>query len=90
MSSDASPPSGIRLEAEPPWAKVIATTLRLWLRRRVLRVPDHRKVSRLRLAVAGVVVVIVAAAAGTALVALGGARTGSQPRRRRQPRSRQA
>ena len=75
MSSDASPPSGVRLEADPPWPKVIATTLRLWLRRRVLRVPDQGEVSGLRLAVACLAVVIVAAAAGTALVALGGSRS---------------
>ena len=74
MSSDASPPSGIRLEAEPPWTKVIATTLRLWLRRRVLRVPDHGRVSGLRLAAAVAALVVVAAAAGVGVVALGGAR----------------
>ncbi len=74
MSSDASRPSEIRLPAEPPWRKVIATTLRLWLRRRVLRVPDHRKVSGLRLAAAGAAAVLVAAAAGTAVVTLGGTR----------------
>lgn len=75
MSSDASPPSEIRLEVEPSWTKVIATTLRLWLRRRVLRVPDHRRVSGLRLAAAGVALVVVAAVVAGAVVALGAART---------------
>jgi len=71
MSSDASPPSGIRLEVEPSWTKVIATTLRLWLRRRVLRVPDHRRVSGLRMAVAGLAVAVVAAVVAGGVVALG-------------------
>ncbi len=72
MSSDASPPSGIRLEADPPWSKVLATTLRLWLRRRVLRVPDHRRVSRGRLAAAWLAILLVGAVAGGAVVVLGG------------------
>ncbi|MGO8958767.1 MAG: hypothetical protein ACLQFR_15560 [Streptosporangiaceae bacterium] len=77
MSSDASPPSRIRLDTEPPWTKVIVTTLRLWLRRRVLHVPDHRKVSGLKLAIAGVAVVVVAAAIGGTIAVVDG--TSSNP-----------
>ncbi len=71
MSSDASPPSGIRLEADPPWSKVLATTLRLWLRRRVLRVPDHGRVSRGRLAAGWLAILLAGAVAGGAVLVLG-------------------
>ena len=51
--------------AEPSLAHVIATTLRLWLRRRVLRVADGASVGALRwTAVAAVIVVLMSAAAG--------------------------
>lgn len=71
MSSDASPP-GLRLEADPPWLKVIGTTLRLWVRRRVLRVPDRGKIRGARLAaLCGAVVIVVAAATGAAVVLSG-------------------
>ena len=78
MSSETSPPQ-YRLERpidlsrpgldNPPWREVIATTLRLWLRRHVLRVPDERAVSKPRLAslMAGIVLVVAAAAAAVAL-----------------------
>ena len=80
MSSDTSPPQ-YRLERpidlsrpaldNPPWREVIATTLRLWLRRHVLRVPDERAVSKPRLAslMAGIVLVVAAAEASYARLA---------------------
>ena len=54
---------------DPPWLTVIATTLRLWLRRRVLRVPDSAQVGMLHRAglAALAFVVLAGAAAGTAL-----------------------
>lgn len=74
MPSDTSRPSGYRLEdpdrtggaavtpPDPPWITVIGTTLRLWLRRRVLRVPDSGRIGTRRkgilaTAVAAVVVI---------------------------------
>jgi hypothetical protein len=62
------------IAAEPSWTKVIGTTLRLWVRRRVLRVPDTAKIGRVRAtgvaAVAAVIVVAVVAAIAAAVVAL--------------------
>ncbi len=49
----------------PPWPKVIATTARLWLQRRVLRVadgPDAGRLARGRALLAGLSVLVVAAA----------------------------
>lgn len=49
----------------PPWPKVIATTARLWLQRRVLRVadgPDAGRLARRRALLAGLSVLVVAAA----------------------------
>ena len=76
MSSDTSPPQ-YRLERpidlsrpaldNPPWREVIATTLRLWLRRHVLRVPDDRRVSKPRWAGLATAVVLVVIAAGAAV-----------------------
>jgi hypothetical protein len=51
---------------EPSLARVLGTTLRLWWRRRVLRVPDGAGIGMLRWT-GLVVVVLVLAAAGTAL-----------------------
>ncbi len=57
--------------ADPSWRKVIATTLHLWLRRRVLRVPDSRQIGKVRAAsLLAVVLVAVAAGAITAVTAL--------------------
>jgi hypothetical protein len=56
--------------ADPSWVKVIATTLRLWLRRRLLRVPDGSRISNLRrAALAAAVIVVLAAAGGAAVIA---------------------
>jgi len=51
---------------EPSLARVLGTTLRLWWRRRVLRVPDGAGIGMLRWAALAVAVLVVAAA-GTAL-----------------------
>jgi hypothetical protein len=58
--------------ADPSWVTVIGTTLRLWLRRRVLRVPDAREVSTARRAglVAGIVVIVAVIAAGAVALSL--------------------
>jgi hypothetical protein len=58
----------------PSWRSVIGTTLRLWVRRRVLRVPDTGRIGRGRAAgAAAVVVVVVAAVAVAVVLALTGA-----------------
>ena len=58
-------PGSYEVPPAPQWSKVIATTLRLWLRRRVLRVPDGPDGDRLvvRRALAGVLPVVIVAAA---------------------------
>jgi hypothetical protein len=52
---------------QPSWPEVIATTLRLWVQRRILRRPDEhagrRARSRRRAAVVGLVIVVLAAGA---------------------------
>jgi hypothetical protein len=67
-------PGSYQAQPAPSWSKVIATTLRLWLQRRVLRVPDGpdaRRLARRRALVAGLSVLVTAAAA-TAGVTLTG------------------
>lgn len=73
--------------AEPSWIKVIGTTVSLWVRRRLLHVPDTGKIGRARAsalaAVAVVVVVAVIAGAVAAVVAITGkpaANRATQPR----------
>jgi len=59
-------PGSYEAPPAPAWSKVIATTIRLWLQRRVLRVPDGpgaEHLVRRRALAAGLPVVIVAAAA---------------------------
>jgi hypothetical protein len=53
--------------AEPSLAKVFATTLHLWTRRRVLRTPDGARIPPSRLAAVAVAVAIVAAGLTTGL-----------------------
>jgi hypothetical protein len=53
--------------AQPSLAKVLATTLHLWTRRRVLRTPDGSRVPPSRLAAVAVAVAIVAAGLTTGL-----------------------
>ncbi|HEY2507295.1 MAG TPA: hypothetical protein VGI58_12310 [Streptosporangiaceae bacterium] len=63
MSGAAPPPS---------WLRVIRTTLRLWLRRRVLRVSDSGRLGGARVTgLAFIAVVIVAVAGGSAVAATG-------------------
>lgn len=54
---------------EPSLAKVAGTTLRLWWRRRVLRLPDDARVGAMRWSVLAVVVVVLAAAAAVTIAA---------------------
>ena len=65
------------LPAEPSWTKVIGTTLRLWVRRHLLHVPDTGKIGRARTAgvatAAAVIVVAVVAAITAAAIALSSA-----------------
>ncbi len=70
---------------EPSLARVIATTLRLWLRRRVLRVADDAPIGALRWTAATAVVLIVAGGVGGG-VAVAVARSRSAPPAVHQPR----
>jgi hypothetical protein len=74
-------PAGVRRTPAPPPSllHVFATTLRLWLRRRVLRLPDGAKLGALRWAVVAVVAVLAIAGAAGGAVAL---RTAAQPQPR--------
>jgi hypothetical protein len=68
--------------AAPSWIRVIGTTLRLWVRRRILRVPDTGRIGTGRLAgIAALVVVVVVAAAAGILVAVAGSPASPAPRR---------
>jgi hypothetical protein len=58
--------------AEPSWARVIGTTFRLWLRRKVLRIPDSGKIGRRRAAWLAAAVIVVVAAISAVAVALAG------------------
>jgi hypothetical protein len=65
--------AGSRELPDPPWIKVIGTTIRLWLRRRVLRVPDSgrigtRHLGRIAALLAAVLVVAGGAVAATLTV----------------------
>jgi hypothetical protein len=75
VSSDTTrqaPPTR-QAPAAPSWRKVIGTTLRLWVRRRVLHIPDSDRIGTGRLAaVAAVVTVVVVAAAVAVTVGLTG------------------
>jgi hypothetical protein len=65
-------PGSYEAPPAPPWSKVIATTIRLWLQRRVLRVPDGPGADRLvrrRALAAGLAVLIAAAAAAGVTIA---------------------
>ena len=57
--------------ATPSWLKVIGTTIRLWMRRRVLRLPDSGTISRARRAgLAAVLAIVVVVVAGGVVAAL--------------------
>jgi hypothetical protein len=63
--------AGSRELPDPPWINVIGTTLRLWLRRRVLRVPDSERIgTRHRGRIAAVVAAAVVVANGAVAVTL--------------------
>jgi hypothetical protein len=79
-SADAAPRR--ETAAAPSWIRVIGTTLRLWVRRRILRVPDTGRIGTGRLAiVAALVVVVVVAAAAAILVGVTGSPASPAPRR---------
>jgi hypothetical protein len=71
-----APPRKAPIVAEPSWIKVIGTTLRLFVRRRILHVPDTGKIGRARVtalaAVAAIVALAVVAAAVAAVIAITG------------------
>src|ERR1700689_4459213 len=64
----------LRPPSEPSMVKVVATTVRLWWRRRILRVADGARLGARRWSVLAIVVAVVAAG-GIAL----GLSTGSRP-----------
>jgi hypothetical protein len=66
--------------AQPSLARVAGTTLHLWLRRRVLRVPDGSRVSSARWAGLAVAVLVVAGAAAGLAVGLTGSRAAAVDR----------
>lgn len=75
-------PGSYQAQPAPSWPKVIATTLRLSVQRRVLRVPDGpdaRRLARRRALVAGLSVLVTAAAA-TAGISLAGRDLAGQAR----------
>jgi hypothetical protein len=100
VPGDRSPQSGSGLDArarpdrasrpvrpEPSLARVIATTLRLWLRRRVLRVADGNRIGPLRwTAVAALVLIVCGAAGGGAAVAFKTTPPPPRPRHHHVPR----
>jgi len=56
--------SGRQQPAPPSWLKVIGTTIRLWLRRRVLHVPDSGKIGRARVRLGALLAVVVVLVGG--------------------------
>jgi hypothetical protein len=83
-ADDYLPPARPASAAEPSWPQVIATTLRLWLHRRVLRDsgPDGapRTRSRRRAGVFGLVIIVFAAGALTIALAQGRTTAGASGR----------
>ncbi len=73
-------PARPKAAAQPSLARVAGTTLHLWLRRRVLRVPDGSRVSPARWAVLAVAVLVVAGAAAGLTVGLAGSRAAAVAR----------
>jgi hypothetical protein len=61
---------GRQQPATPSWLKVIATTIRLFLRRRVLHAPDSGRIGRARLVIVLTIALIVVAGGIAAAVAL--------------------
>jgi hypothetical protein len=74
MAGDTSPAR--QVPAAPSWIKVIGTTLRLWVRRRVLHLPDSAGIGAGRRAAVAVTaaVVVVAAAVAVAVGQVGSSR----------------
>jgi hypothetical protein len=62
--------SGRQQPAPPSWLKVIGTTIRLWLRRRVLHVPDSGKIGRARARLGALLTVVVVVVAGSVAAAV--------------------
>ncbi len=63
--------SGGQQPATPSWLKVIGTTIRLWIRRRVLHIPDSGKIGRARRArLAAVLTIVVVVVAGCVVAAV--------------------
>jgi hypothetical protein len=99
VSNQTSRPSGARLEdparparaavrsrpqSNPSWLKVIGTTLRLWLRRHVLRVPDSERLGarhKGRIAVAAIAVLVIVAGGAVVALTVHSRAGGSSPQR---------
>jgi hypothetical protein len=67
--SGRDPAAGRPRPTEPSLVRVAATTLRLWWRRRVLRVPDGVRIGAVRWSVLAAVVVVLAGAAAITIAA---------------------
>jgi hypothetical protein len=93
VSNDLAPQSGPRLDvpagpdgaraqdpAQPSWARVVGTTLRLWLRRRVLRLADDASVGALRWVGVTAAVVVLAGVTGVVAVGLAKSPASTRPR----------
>jgi hypothetical protein len=70
-SGGRDPAAGRPRPAEPSLVRVAATTLRLWWRRRVLRLPDGARIGAVRWSVLAVVVVVLAAVVAVPIAAIG-------------------
>jgi hypothetical protein len=74
-------PGSYQAQPAPSWPRVIATTLRLWLQRHVLRVPDgpgSGRLARRRALVAGLSALVIATAATTGITLAGRHLAGAQ------------
>jgi hypothetical protein len=82
--ASAGGPPRRQIAAAPSWIRVIGTTLRLWVRRRILRVPDKGRIGTRRLVgLAALTVVVILAAAAAVVVAV--TRPSATPVPRRHP-----
>jgi hypothetical protein len=68
VAGDSAPPR--QVPSAPSWIKVIGTTVRLWVRRRLLHLPDSARMGTSRRAAVGAAAAVVAVAAAIAVVGL--------------------
>lgn len=70
-SGGRDPAAGLPRPTEPSLVRVAATTLRLWWRRRVLRLPDGVRIGAVRWSVLAAVVIVLAAVVAVPIAASG-------------------